>query len=133
MHTNTLPRRSMIARIGAMAVGALALRPSAAAAQARGGRFQPLRHAQDDWLDAVPGGHRTFIDAATVNGAGEAILYANNLYVANKSGYALDENRVAVVVCLRHFATAFAFNDAIWAKYGKVMSTMLNFTDPKTK
>ena len=38
-----------------------------------------------------------------------------------------------MVVCLRHFATPFAFNDAMWAKYGKVLSTMLMFTDPKTK
>jgi hypothetical protein len=38
-----------------------------------------------------------------------------------------------VVVCMRHFATPFAFTDAVWAKYGKVMSGMLNFTDPKTK
>ena len=61
------------------------------------------------------------------------MLYANNLYVANKSGYSLPERDIAVVVCLRHFATAFAFKDAIWAKYGKLLSGMLQFTDPRTK
>lgn len=61
------------------------------------------------------------------------MLYANNLYEANKSGYSLPERDIVVVVCLRHFATAFAFNDAMWAKFGKIMSTMLEFTDPKTK
>ena len=81
----------------------------------------------------MPGKHRTFIDASTVSGAGEAILYANNLYVANKSGYSLEEGDVAIVVCLRHFATAFAFTDPIWEKYGQSMSKMLGFTDPKTK
>src|SRR5439155_2064788 len=30
-------------------------------------------------------------------------------------------------------ATPFAFTDAVWAKYGKAMSTMLEFTDPKSK
>ena len=61
------------------------------------------------------------------------MLYANNLYEANKTGYSLPERDVVVVACLRHFATAFAFNDAIWAKYGAAMSGMLQFTDPKTK
>ena len=102
-------------------------------AQTPATRFAPVRHSQDAWLDAVPGKHRTFIDAATVNGAGEGMLYANNLYAANKSGYSLPESDIAVVVCLRHFATAFAFNDAMWAKYGRTMSAMLGFTDPKTK
>jgi intracellular sulfur oxidation DsrE/DsrF family protein len=61
------------------------------------------------------------------------MLYANNLYEANKKGYSLAESDIAIVICLRHFATAFAYNDAIWGKYGKQMSMMLEFTDPKTK
>jgi hypothetical protein len=84
-------------------------------------------------MDTIPGKHRTFVDCATVSGAGEGILYANNLYVANKSGYQLNEPDVAVIVCLRHFATVFAYNDAIWGKYGKAMSDLVQFTDPKTK
>jgi intracellular sulfur oxidation DsrE/DsrF family protein len=84
-------------------------------------------------LNRLPGRHRTFIDCATVNGAGEGMLYANNLYVANKNGYQLNENDVAVVVCLRHFATVFAYTDAIWGKYGKAMSDLVQFVDPKTK
>ena len=132
MENDTLTRRSLVSRLGS-AVAAFALGSGTAGAQTPATRFQPARHAQDAWLNAVPGKHRTFIDAATANGAGEGMLYANNLYVANKSGYSLSESDIAVVVCLRHFATAFAFNDAIWAKYGKTMSTMLEFTDPKTK
>jgi hypothetical protein len=125
-------RRSMMSGLGAAAaVVALAPRVSSAQTSARG--FQPARHARDAWLDAVSGKHRTFIDAATVNGAGEGLLYANNLYEANKSGYSVPERDVAVVVCLRHFATAFAYNDAMWAKHGKTLSAMLQFTDPKTK
>jgi hypothetical protein len=34
---------------------------------------------------------------------------------------------------MRHFATPFAFTDAIWAKYGKAMGELLQFNDPKTK
>lgn len=125
-------RRSFVAGLGS-AAAALAVSPGEARAQTPAGRFQPARHQQDAWLDAIAGKHRTFIDAATVRGAAEAILYANNLYEANKNGYSLPERDIVVVACFRHFATAFAFNDAIWAKYAKLMSTMLEFTDPKTK
>jgi hypothetical protein len=132
MNTDMLTRRLMMSSLGA-AVSAIVLGSRTASAQAPAKRFQPVRHSQDAWLDAVPGKHRTFIDASTANGAGEGMLYANNLYEANKSGYSLPASDVAVVVCLRHFATIFAFNDAIWAKYGKAMSALLGFTDPKTK
>ena len=125
-------RRSLMSGLGA-AVAAFALGSKTAKAQTPSGRFQPARHQEDAWLNAVPGKHRSFIDCATVNGAGEGILYANNLYVANSSGYKLPESDVAVVVCLRHFATVFAYNDTIWGKYGKAMSDLVQFTDPKTK
>ena len=131
MKNDLYARRSMMSGLGA-AVAAFALGSGTGNAQTSARQFQPARHPQDAWLDAVAGKHRTFIDAATVTGAGEGMLYANNLYEANKSGYSLSENDIAVVVCLRHFATAFAFNDAIWSRYGKSMSTMLQFTDPKT-
>jgi hypothetical protein len=125
-------RRSFVSGLGA-AVAAFAVGSGTAGAQTSSTRFQPARHAQDAWLDAVPGKHRTFIDAATPRGAGEAVLYANNLYESNKTGYSLPEKDVVVVACFRHFATPFAYTDAIWAKYGKQFSTMIEFTDPKTK
>ncbi len=125
-------RRSFMAGLGT-AVGAFALEPQGASAQTGSRTFQPARHQKDAWFNAVPGRHRTIVDCATPGGAGEGILYANNLYEANKSGYSLTDADVAVVVCLRHFATVFAYNDAIWAKYGKAMSDLVQFTDPKTK
>jgi hypothetical protein len=135
METMPLSRRSVMTGVGAAigAAAAVVFGSKAAVAQTARAPFQPARHDQDAWLDTVPGKHRTFIDASTVSGAGEAILYASNLYDANASGYSLTDADIAVVVCLRHFATTFAYNDAIWAKYGKVFSGMLNFTDPKTK
>ena len=123
-------RRTLLT--GAAAAAAVSLTPRRAAAQAPAGRFQPARHSQDDWFDAVPGKHRTFIDTATPAGAAAGLLFANNLYVGNARGYQLKEADVAVVVCLRHLATAFAFNDAIWAKYGQALSDAVQFTDPKT-
>jgi len=127
-------RRSMMSGLGAAAVGfALGSKPVAAQTAGAGSRFQPARHQQDTWLDSIAGKHRTFIDASTPKGAGEALLYANNLYEANKSGYTLPESDIVVVACMRHFATPFAYNDAIWKKYGRNFSMMIEFIDPKTK
>jgi len=131
MTTRIRERRALITGLGTAAAAAALGSRTASAQTPR--KYQPARHAQDAWLDALPGRHRTFIDAATVAGAGQALLYANNLYEANKAGYQLTDKDIAIVVCYRHFATAFAFNDAIWAKYGAVMSGALEFTDPKTK
>ena len=126
-------RRSLMSGLATAAAGvALSARPSAAQTAA-GGAFKAARHQQDAWLDAPAGKHRTFIDASTPRGAGEALLYANNLYEANKAGYSLPESDIVVVACMRHFATPFAFNDAMWKKYGKNISEMIAFTDPKTK
>src|SRR5436305_14321295 len=119
MNHNMLARRSLMSGLGAAAV--LGLTPKTTLAQTPAKPFQPARHSEDAWLNAVHGTHRSFIDASTASGAGEAILYANNLYEANKTGYSLPETDIAVVVCMRHFATAFAYNDAIWMKYGKIM------------
>lgn len=125
-------RRSLITGFGATAA-AIVVAGRAATAQAPAAGFEPARHEQDSWFNAVPGKHRTFIDCASVGSAGAGLLYANNLYVANKNGYQLNESDVAIVVCLRHFATVFAFNDAIWAKYGKAIGDVVQFSDPRTK
>ena len=65
-------------------------------------------------------------------GAAAAIRFADNFFTANKNGYGLEPADVAVVICLRHRATQFAFTDAIWAKYGPALSESDKFTDPKT-
>ncbi len=92
--------------------------------------FRPARHPKDDWLDQLPGRHRIFIDAVTPHGAGEAALFAANLYDANESAYGLKDNDQAIVICMRHFATPFAYSDAFWAKHGKFASEMLRSIDP---
>lgn len=132
MVQNILARRAWISVVGA-AAAAVALGSKNAMAQVSATRFQPAQHPQDEWLDKMPGKHRTVIDSATVHGGGEAILYANNLFVANGSGYGLTDGDVAVVVVLRHFSTVFAYNDVIWAKYGKALSDAVQFTDPKSR
>jgi hypothetical protein len=52
--------------------------------------------------------------------------------MASKSGYRLDSADLAVVICLRDAATAFAFNDAMWARYSTPMAVRTKFNDPKS-
>ena len=95
-------------------------------------RWQPARHSNDDWFDQLPGVHRFFIDSVSADGFGEALLFANNYFSANKNSYGLEERSLAVIVCARHQSTAFAFTDAMWAKYGAGLAERARFTDPQT-
>ena len=83
-------------------------------------------------MDTLPGKHRTVIDCAAATAAGTGVFYANNIFTANRNGYQLADSDVAVIVVLRHEATTFAYNDAIWAKYGSVLGNMGKIADPKT-
>ena len=132
MENGNRSRRALIVGAGSV-IAAAAVGARSAQAQSSGA-FRPANHSEDGWMDQRPGTHRIFIDSATPNGAGEAILYANNLYNANKASYpGSSDADLGIIVCMRHFATPFAYSDAMWAKYGKVMGAMVNFTDPKTK
>jgi intracellular sulfur oxidation DsrE/DsrF family protein len=119
-------RRALISGLGA-AAAAVALGSSGTRAQTKA-PFAPARHAQDAWLDELPGKHRVFIDSVSGNGASDALLYAGNLFTANKAGYGLDDGDLAIVVCFRHLSTSFAFGDAMWAKYGKPLAEAARYT-----
>ena len=134
-------RRSFLARFGAAAAAfgvgssfasAQPPAPPAPAAARPEGRWQPAREPKDDWYDQIPGKHRLFFDSVSPDGAGASIHFADNFFTGNKNGYGLDAPDVAVVICLRHRATQFAFNDTIWAKYGAALSAADKFVDPKT-
>ena len=51
-----------------------------------------------------------------------ALTYATNYYSANNSGYGLQNADLAVVIIARHFSTPYAYNEAIWTKYGVQIS-----------
>ena len=132
-----LVRRSFLSRLGGgfVAIGAaLGANPTGLDAQTRpaGGGWQPMRHATDDWYDKVPGKHRTFLDVVSAHGVGEALHFASNIFTTSKSGYGLETTDLAIVICLRHAATAFAFNDAVWTKYSEPLSAQTRMTDQKT-
>jgi intracellular sulfur oxidation DsrE/DsrF family protein len=120
---------SRVAALGAMIAGSAALSQG----KTKMLRWEPARHEQDDWLDKLPGKHRLIFDTTTREGFGEALAYAGNFMRVNKSDYGLEDSDLAVVIVARHHSTPFAYNDAMWAKYGAPMAALVGFDDPKTK
>jgi intracellular sulfur oxidation DsrE/DsrF family protein len=133
---SSIARRLFLARLGAGAglVGASVISaPSADAQVAADAGWRPARHAQDDWYDKIPGVHRFLFDSSTPESMGWALQFASNYFTANQDVYGLKDSDLAVIIVARHKATSFAYNDAIWAKYGKQISEQAEFMDPKTK
>lgn len=131
MNADNWARRSLLSGLGA-AAAVFALGSKTARAQGPAGAFQPARHPQDAWMNALPGKHRTIIDCAAAAAAGTGVFYANNIFTANRNGYQLADSDVAVIVVLRHQATTYAYNDAIWGKYGTVLGNLVQLNDPRT-
>ena len=132
-------RRAFLSRLGAGAVGAgvgAGIGPGTANAQEQPGRsgpWQPARHAQDDWLDQLPGVHRFVVDTTSPAGFTTALTYMNNYFAASSSDYGLKDADSAVVIVARHDSTPFAYNDKMWEKYGKSLAERGGFVDPGTK
>jgi intracellular sulfur oxidation DsrE/DsrF family protein len=118
------PRRSLLNGLGAAALAGAALGSSTARAQANSPSFQPRRHAEDAWMEALPGSHRVFIDTDSPSGATNALRYATNILNAQASGYKGNDKDMAIIICLRHASTIAGFNDAMWAKYGSTLDSM---------
>ena len=110
-------------------VAAPAAAPRADGMRADGARDVP-RYPQDAWFDQLPGKHRLFIDATNVEEAGNAVGYAWNFMRTSTTGYQEKDEDQAVVICLRHEATQFAFSNEIWAKYDVLRK--LKYKNPET-
>ena len=95
--------------------------------------WQAARHAQDDWFDENAAKHRVIFDTWNPEHFPDAIQFAGNTFDTNKSDYDIPNDQMAVVIVCRHRTTPFAFNDAMWAKYGKSFAAQMDWTDPKTK
>ena len=136
-------RRSFLARLGAVAAAFGLGSAKASAERSLDGqeapakvdradpRWQPARESKDDWLE-LPGKHRLIFDTISPDGVQLVQGYIRNYFDGHKTGYGLEGTDLAVVICMRHRATQFAFTDAIWAKYGKALGESEEFTDPKT-
>ena len=132
-----LRRRAFLSQLGVGAgvgaVGAAVAGVPAMATDTANAPWQAARHPQDDWYDKIPGVHRFLFDSASADGMGWALQFATNYYTANQQAYGLKDSDLAVIIVARHKATSFAYNDSIWAKYGKQISEQAEYTDPKTK
>src|SRR5271165_2850418 len=133
---SAMARRSFLTRIG-LGVGVAGMAgvssPAAMAQAAADTQWKPARHAQDDWYDKIPGTHRYIFDTSSADGIGWALQFATNYYTTSEQAYGLKGSDLAVIIVARHKATSFAYNDAIWAKYGKQIAEQAEFVDPKTK
>ena len=108
-------RRTLITGLGAAATAAAL---GGRSVQAQGGpAATPPRYPQDAWLTAITGVHRIILDVTTPAGIPDAVRFSGNLYTGHMTGYNVPESDVAVVVCLRHQATPYAYTDALWSKY----------------
>ena len=124
-------RRSFLSRFGGVAAVLGFTAPSQAAPAGR--PFEAARHAEDEWLQQLPGVHRVIFDTWTAAKFAEGVLFAGNYAHTNMDAYKLTEKDFALVICTRHNTAPFAFNDAMWAKYGKQFCARMEWVDPKTK
>jgi intracellular sulfur oxidation DsrE/DsrF family protein len=127
-------RRSFLISLNSRVAALAALATGSALAQGKSTRpWEPARHDQDDWLEKPASKHRLVFDATSGDAFGEAVAYAGNFLRVNQVDYGLRDDETAIVIVARHQATPFAFNDAMWAKYGTPIAAQAGFEDPKTK
>ena len=95
--------------------------------------WQAARHEQDDWLDANNARHRVILDTWNPEHFPDALQFAGNIVETNKTDYDIPATELAVVICVRHRTTPFAFNDAMWTKYGKSLSAQMAWSEPNSQ
>ena len=128
-------RRAFLSRFGTSATAAaltLLAGRSAAAQSADAAQWHPRRHAEDDWLERIPGVHRFILDTTNPAGFDDALRFTSNYFTANQNAYGLKNEDLAVVIVARHHSTPFAYTDAMWSKYGIALAQRNAFTDPAT-
>ena len=108
-------RRSFLGRlaaIGTALAGVVALPSNSAAQGAR------ATHRADAWLDELNGQHKNIFDCTSIENGPTGWQFARNFLTANTGPvYQYKDSDINTIVCVRHQATVFGFNDAMWAKY----------------
>lgn len=123
-----MPRRKLLTGMGVAAAGVVA---GATTAHAQSG-FQPARHSEDQWMDDLPGTHRAWIDTSSGLSGMQAPHFTNNILSSNVSAYGGKDSDYAIVICLRSYATALAYSDEMWSKYGEYFGSATQLMDPIT-
>lgn len=120
MTDKTIDRRRFFGTGAAAVAGATLITPAAVRAQGASG-WKPVMEPQDAWMEKAGSRHRIAFDCTTPAAASAGLDFANNYIHTSMSGYNLTAADLAVILIFRHWATPYAFNDAIWAKYGKAI------------
>jgi intracellular sulfur oxidation DsrE/DsrF family protein len=110
-------RRSFLARLAAAgtAIAGVVAFPSRAAAQMP---HSGPTHPADAWLDDLKGQHKNIFDCVSVENGPQGWTFARNFLTANTGPiYQLADADVNAIVCVRHTASVYGFNDAVWTKY----------------
>ena len=121
MNTNAqdaVVRRSFLSRLGAAgaALAGIVALPATSAAQPARGRGPT--HPADAWLDDLTGQHKNIYDCTSIENGPMGFAFARNFLTANTGPiYQLKDSDVNVIVCVRHLASVYGFNDAMWSKY----------------
>lgn len=118
-------RRSFLSRLSAAPALFVAQQPATPPAAPAA----PARHAQDEWFDQAPLKHRVVFDTWMADRFGEALGFAGNWVRINKDAYQLTDADLAVIIVARHGSTPFAYNEAMWTKYGKIFAANMSTTD----
>lgn len=109
-------RRSFLARLAAAgtALAGLVALPSTSSAQSSHGPTHPA----DAWLDELKGQHKNIFDCTSIENGPSGWTFARNFLTANTGPvYQLTDADINAIVCMRHSASVFGFNDAMWTKY----------------
>ena len=122
-------RRSFLARLATAgsALAAVVALPSTSSAQSSRGPTHPA----DAWLDDLKGQHKNIFDCISIETGPTGWTFARNFLTANTGPiYQLKDADVNAIVCVRHLASVFGFNDAMWAKYK--LGEVFKVNDPAT-
>ena len=122
----------MLRRAFLSGVPMLSLFQGGSASALRPAGWQAARHTQDDWFDENSAKHRVIFDTWNPEHFPDAIQFAGNTFDTNRTDYDIPNDQMSVVIVCRHRTTPFAFNDAMWAKYGQSFSSMMEWRDDKT-
>jgi len=109
-------RRSFLARLAAVgtAIAGVVALPSTSAAESS----RAPTHPADAWLDDFKGQHKNIYDCTSVENGPMGWTFARNFLTANTGPiYQLKDADINAIVSVRHSASVYGFNDAMWAKY----------------
>jgi intracellular sulfur oxidation DsrE/DsrF family protein len=130
-YDSAMLRRAFLSHVPAAATVLGVVQSPETQAAAPASRVDSARHPQGAWFDELPARHRAVFDTWLADHFSEAVAFASNWLRVNKDEYGLTEKDLGLVLVVRHGTGPFAFNEAIWTKYGKSFTAHMSAADVK--